>query len=109
MNFFKFKQPVPPPIPPGRFPKRENVVQWMEEKIEYYEKVHPENLYRLFSPSSGDYLPVSVICSSSEEWFNKHREEYRRLRDKYPQAVKEARENFQKHSYYVGGPREDYV
>jgi len=103
------KKGVPISAPTKRFPDSGEANDWMSQKVSYYEKYKPDALYRLFDPSTGDYLPLDVHVGSS--WKKEHQEHYRELKKKYPEAVKKARESFNKNSMIsrsVVGDPEDF-
>jgi hypothetical protein len=87
-NFFKKKNVSPEP---STFPSSSQTSNdWMSKKVEHYAKHKPKNLHTLFSPASGDYLPLSVHVGSS--WKKEHQDHYRELKKQHPEAVKKAKE-----------------
>lgn len=100
---------IPDPIPvPDRWPNFNNIDEWMEEQVDYYSKVYPNNMDRLFDPSSGDYMAKNVSVGTSHKSLMEHIEHYREIKSRYPEAVEKARKNFLYYSYYREGDPEDY-
>lgn len=93
---------------PDKWPSFHNIDEWMEQKVEYYSKKHPDSLDKLFNPSWGDYIPLLVHVGTSSERFKEHIEHYRELKSRYPEAVEKAKKDFQYHSYYREGDPQDY-
>lgn len=93
---------------PERFPSFNNIRQWMDEKIAYYEKVMPEDMANLFNPSSGDYIPLGVIVGTSEIRLKEHIEYYRSIKKHFPEAVEKSKQEYLSYSYYRFGDPEDY-
>lgn len=88
-DMFK-KKPAKPSLDLPRWPNSNNANEWMAAKAEYYAQHDPKMLPFLFSPASGDYLPMSVHVGSS--WKPEHLAFYRELKKKYPEAVEKAKE-----------------
>lgn len=89
--FDRFKKKLKKPeynLP--RWPSSNNANEWMAAKAEYYSQYEPESLANLFSPASGDYLPLAVHVGSS--WKPEHQTFYRELKKKYPEAVAKAKD-----------------
>jgi len=107
-NLFTKKNVVIPIQEPNRFPDFNNIPTWMEEKVNYFAVKYPESLFHLFCPSMADYLPLTVTAGTSKEQFFKHIETYTALKNKYPEAVKKAKENIVSWNIFNGGPQEDY-
>lgn len=61
----------------------------MIELVDHYSRYQPEELYRLFTPSSGDYIPLKVHVGSC--WTDEAQRVYRRLKQDHPIAVERAR------------------
>lgn len=93
---------------PGNYPNSGNVPEWMEQTAKHWEASHPEEMFKLFCPSFGDYLPQKVAAGASSDAFRKNVEVYRALKAKYPAAVEEAKRRFCEHSLSAAGPSEDY-
>ena len=97
------------PLPQKRFPSSGEANDWMSQKVAHYARHKPETLYKLFDPTSGDYLPGDVHVGSS--WKDDHQEHYRSLKKQHPAAAKKAKESARKNSYLGSstvGDREDY-
>lgn len=108
-NFLnKLLQPKIEIPPPERYPNFNNIVEWMDSKVAYYEYKYPDSMDNLFNPSSGDYLPLGIIVGASEKQFKENIAYYRELKSKYPEAVAKAKSEFLTYSYYRGGAPEDY-
>jgi hypothetical protein len=88
-NRFKNKTKKPSLNLPS-WPDSNSANEWMAKKVAYYAQHDPENLPILFSPATGDYLPISVHTGSS--WKPEHLKFYRELKKKYPDAVKKAKD-----------------
>lgn len=88
--FDRFKKKAKPTLDLPRWPNSNNANEWMAAKAEYYAQHDPENLPTLFSPATGDYLPLSIHVGSS--WKPEHQAFYRELKKKYPEAVEKAKE-----------------
>lgn len=88
--FDRFKKPKKPELDLPRWPNSNNANDWMAAKADYYAQHDPKNLPYLFSPASGDYLPMSVHVGSS--WKPENQAFYRELKKKYPEAVAKAKE-----------------
>lgn len=93
---------------PSRYPNFNNITEWMDNKVAYYEHKYPDSMERLFDPSSGDYLPLGVIVGTSEIKFKENIEYYREIKKRYPEAVEKVKTTFVEHTYYRGGAPEDY-
>lgn len=93
---------------PDRYPGFDNITQWMDSKVAYYEYKYPDSMDRLFDPSSGDYLPLGVIAGTSSKRFKENIEHYRELKKRYPEAVEKAKTQFLHYAYYRDGAPEDY-
>ena len=89
--FDKFKKKLKKPeLNLPRYPNSNDANEWMEAKADYYAQYDPGSLPNLFSPASGDYLPLTVHVGSS--WKPEHQAFYRELKKKYPKAVEQAKE-----------------
>ncbi len=84
------KKPKKPELNLPKFPNSSNANEWMAAKADYYAQYDPEQLAALFSPATGDYLPMSVHVGSS--WKPEHLKFYRQLKKKYPDAVAKAKD-----------------
>lgn len=108
-NLFRKKVVLPPP---SRYPEQNNVHEWMEEKVRYFEVMRPELMHTLFDPTWGDYLPLTIHVATSLETFRTdHIEKYREIRDRYPQHRPDKNRTHPRNSmwtYYPAGPEEDY-
>lgn len=104
-KFLKPKLEIPVP---AQYPDFDNVVEWMDAKVEYYAKKNPNGMHVLFDPSRADYLPLTITSATSNEIFRENIEHYRQIKAKYPEAVALAKKNYTKMSYFPGGDREDY-
>ena len=93
---------------PSRYPEFNNITEWMDSKVAYYEYKYPDKMDNLFCPSSGDYLPLSIIVGTSEKRFQENIGHYRELKKRYPEAVEKAKAGFLEYAYYRGGAPEDY-
>lgn len=89
LDVFKKKQKKPELDLP-KWPNSNNANDWMAAKADYYAQYEPESLPNLFSPASGDYLPLSVHVGSS--WKPENQSFYREIKKKYPEAVEKAKE-----------------
>lgn len=76
--------------PKERFPNSNKANEWMSQKVAHYERHKPNELHHLFSPASGDYMPLSVHVGSS--WKKEHEDHYNELKKKHPEAVAKAKE-----------------
>lgn len=88
-DMFK-KKPKKPELDLPRWPSRANANEWMAAKADYYAQHDPSNLPNLFSPASGDYLPLAVHVGSS--WTPENLQFYRELKKQYPEAVAKAKD-----------------
>ena len=82
----------------------------MSQKVAHYAKYLPNELSKLFDPSSGDYLPISVHVGSS--WKEEHQCHYREIKNLFPDAVKKAKEEFSKARHInqaIVGDTEDFT
>lgn len=94
--------------PPAKFPNWENVPQWMTDTVDYWAKAQPQHMHMLFNPSSGDYIPLKIVCGTGKTLFRQNLELYRELKDKYHEAVAEAKKNFLDYSYSWVGDERDF-
>ena len=89
--FDRFKKKIKKPeLNLPKWPNSNNANEWMAAKADYYAQYEPESLPNLFSPATGDYLPLSVHVGSS--WKPEHQAFYRELKKKYPEAVAKAKD-----------------
>lgn len=95
---------------PALFPDSHTANEWMSQKVAHYAEYQPNELSRLFDPSSGDYLPISVHVGSS--WKEENQSHYRKIKKQFPDAIKKAKEEFYKARHInqaiVGDP-EDFI
>jgi hypothetical protein len=93
---------------PERYPSKNKETEWMDKKVSYFASVYPNDLYRLFDPSSGDYLPASVHAGSA--WNSKIQDYYRKIKRQYPIEVQKAKKEYHKakhlSSSMVGDPED---
>lgn len=94
--------------PPSRYPEFNNIVEWMDQKVAYYEYKYPDKMDSLFNPSSGDYLPLLISVGTNNERFKQHLYYYREIKSKYPEACEKAKKGFLEYSYYPEGDSLDY-
>jgi len=92
------------------YPGFNNADQWMIDKVAEWKQKYPTELWKLFSPDFGDYLPLSIhVGLSHEAFFTKHHDTYNKLKAENPEAVAEARKKLFRGMYtYSGGPDADY-
>lgn len=107
-RFKTAKKPVAVPRP-DHYPRLHAVNEWMEQVVEFRKKWRPDDLWMLFCPSSGDYIPMRVIAGTSELTFKAHEKHYIKLRDSNPEAASKAKRNYLEYSYFSGGPSDDYI
>lgn len=93
---------------PSDFPDRNNVDEWMQDTVEYYKKKYPDSVWKLFCPSTADYLLSRIHAGLSRDTMLKHLKGYRELKSKYPSDAKKALANVVDYYIYSGGPSEDY-
>lgn len=101
------KQEIEIPTP-EKWPNFNNIVEWMDHKVSYYEQKYPNEMDRLFNPSSGDYIPQLVHVGTSNERFKENIAHYRAIKEKYPEAVLKAKAEFLHYAYYRDGDPLDY-
>lgn len=93
---------------PALFPDSNTANEWMSQKVAHYAEHLPNDLNRLFDPSSGDYLPISFHVGSS--WKEEHQCHYREIKRQFPDAVKKAKSEFVKAKHInhaiVGDPED---
>jgi len=101
-NLFKKAITIPEP---DKYPNFNNVEEWMNKKVEYFAATNPNEMYKLFCPSCGDYLPALIVVGTSEKTLKTFLEQYREIKKRYPEMVKLAKANFNEYAYYrVGDP-----
>ena len=83
-----FGKVSPPPEYP-RWPQRDGTEIWMRGKIAHYRKHHPNDAFRLFDLSCGDYLPTAVHVAGN--FGPPELAVYRRLKAENPDLVEQAR------------------
>jgi hypothetical protein len=83
--FGKFSSP--PEYP--RWPPRGEVESWMRGKIAHYRVHHPDDAFRLFDLSCGDYLPTAVHVAG--DFGPAELAVYRKLKAENPDLVDQAR------------------
>lgn len=103
---FKKKEVIPAPMTYPSFDT--NIVEWMEEVVLYWEKTKPEKMYMLFCPSFGDYIPGHIQAGTSYKKFKENIKAYREIKERYPDAVKKAKESYVDWSKYTDGDPLDY-
>lgn len=64
-NLFKKKTQKPEISEPSRFPNKGKEIDWMNQKVAHVKATDPKNLPNLFSPATGDYMPLAVHVGSS--------------------------------------------
>lgn len=106
--FNLFKKPTIPLAKPDRFPKRDGVQEWLDRVLEYEIQTNPNDLDKLFNPSSGEYIPMRIAIGISHGAMQESLECYREIKKNHPEAVKKAKENFQHWSHSSIGDKEDY-
>lgn len=93
---------------PKRFPDRyDDLRSWMEDTIAWYKfKKYP--VWQLFSPYYGAYFPIAIHSGFSFDEVAK--QAYRDIKERYPEYIQEARNNFRDsyYSYSRIGVYEDY-
>lgn len=64
---------------------------WMDREVEHHVKHDPKNLHNLFTPASGDYMPMRIHVGAKwhDDEVQKH---YREIKKKHPEAVAKAKE-----------------
>ena len=91
LEIFGFKhKKVSQPFPGPRYPDSQSAADWMSKKLDWYKENDPKNAHILFSPASGDYLPLSVHVGSS--YRPEHQIHYRNLKKANPDLVNRAKE-----------------
>ena len=107
---FKKKPAQPEVSDPGNYPRiGSDIAQWMADTVEYHKSKFPDSVWKLFCPTYPDYLPVRVRVGTSEKTMHQHLDDYINLRNQNPEAVRVARQKFDKNNTYPSGPREDYT
>lgn len=93
---------------PARFPKHNDIADWMAQKVAYYKSAHPDCVWKLFCPSMADYLPLTVHAAVSHEAMRAHSHTYLVIKREFPKESAQALAQVVDYCIYRGGPAEDY-
>ena len=91
-GFFKnlFKKKLKPP---AKFPEPnwddDTIVQWMRDKIVYFERKGSDPS-KLFNPTTGDYFPNLLATGIS--WDDRIRSLYYQIRQAFPELVEKSKQ-----------------
>jgi len=92
-----------------RHPDNNKAKEWMTSRLNHALKHAPDKAHLLFSPASGDYMPLNVHVGSS--WKKEHEDHYRELKKKHPDLVQKAKKDMETNGPYSQsrvGDHQDY-